>query len=105
TALMGEPVIGLDVETTLTTSTVCLIQIAGSHATFLIDPLDIPELAALSRLLLNRSTTKIIHHATFERQVLGRHGLTIEPVVDTLEESRSLRGDADGFGHSLRAVC
>lgn len=104
-ALMSEPVIGLDVETTLGTRALCLLQIAGQHATYLIDALDVPELAPLAPLLSSQSTTKVIHCADFEREVLGRHGLAIEPVIDTREVSRRVRGDAFDGDHSLRAVC
>ena len=104
-ALMSEPVIGLDVETTLATRTLCLLQIAGQHSTYLIDALEVSELAPLAQLLSSQRTTKVIHNAAFEREVLGRYGLAIEPVTDTLDVSRRLRGAAANGGHSLRAVC
>lgn len=49
-ALRNEPVVGFDVETTLGTRALCLLQIAGQHATYLIDALDVPDLARLARL-------------------------------------------------------
>jgi ATP-dependent Lhr-like helicase len=104
-ALMSESVIGLDVETTLGTRTLCLIQIAGQRVTYLIDSLDVSDLSVMAPLLSSRGTTKVIHCADFEREVLGRHGLVIEPVVDTREVSRCARGDAADGGHSLQAVC
>jgi ATP-dependent Lhr-like helicase len=104
-ALMSDLVVGLDVETTLGTRTLCLVQIAGQHVTYLIDTLDVPDLAPLASLLSSQGTTKVIHCAEFEREVLGRHGLGIEPVVDTWEVSRRVRGDRVEDGHSLRAVC
>ena len=78
-ALMSEPVVGLDVETTLANRTLCLIQIAGREATYLIDPLELPELEPLGQLLASAETTKLIHYASFEREVLGRHGFTLDP--------------------------
>jgi ATP-dependent Lhr-like helicase len=102
--LVRETVVGLDVETTLNTRALCLIQIAGAQRTYLIDALEISELASLSRLLTASSITKVIHCADFEREVLGRYDLAIEPVVDTREVSRSGNGEAAG-GHSLQAVC
>jgi ATP-dependent Lhr-like helicase len=103
--LMMESVIGLDVETTLGTSVLCLVQIAGQHMTYLIDTLDMSNLAVLAPLLSSQGTTKIIHYAPFEREIFARHGLKIEPVIDTREVSLRLRGDAVHGGHSLRAVC
>lgn len=44
-------------------------------------------------LLGNTSvTTKVIHYATFERSVLGRHCFVIEPVVDTRDLSGARHG-------------
>jgi ATP-dependent Lhr-like helicase len=102
--LMSESVIGLDVETTLGTRALCLVQIAG-RVTYLIDALEVPDLAVLAPLLSSQGTTKVIHYAPFEREVLGLHGLEIEPVIDTRELSCRVRGDGVQGGHSLRAVC
>ena len=102
-ALMSEPVVGLDVETTLAHRTLCLIQVAGRQATYLIDPLELPDLEPLGRLLVSPATTKLIHYASFEREVLGRHGFALAAVVDTRDVSHRLRDTAKG--HSLREVC
>ena len=102
-ALASEPVVGLDVETTLAKRTLCLIQIAGREATYLIDALELPDLEPLGQLLANGETTKLIHYAPFEREVLGRQGLVLDGVVDTREVSIRLRRAASG--HSLREVC
>ena len=101
--LAAEPVVGLDVETTLATRALCLVQIASRRATYLIDALEVPDMSPLSALLGSRSTLKVIHNASFERAVLGRHGLSIEAVVDTREVSRRLRVGVRG--HGLRDVC
>jgi ribonuclease D len=102
--LSGEQVIGLDVETTIETRLLCLIQLAAARRTYLIDVLDVAELDALRAVLESNATTKVIHNAEFEREVLRRHGLTLNAVVDTQELSRAKHGaNADG-GHSLRAV-
>jgi ATP-dependent Lhr-like helicase len=103
--LMNEPVVGLDVETTMGPQALCLIQIAGRDTTYLIDALDVSDLDLLAPLLSRQSTKKVIHHAAFERHVFARHGLHIEHVVDTREVSRRIRGaDGDG-GDSLQAIC
>ena len=46
---------------------------------------------------------KLIHYASFEREVVGRHGFALDAVLDTRDVSRRLRRGADG--HSLREVC
>ena len=73
--------------------------------TYLIDALDLSDLAVLAPLLSSQKTTKVIHYAPFERQIFARYGLEIDPVIDTREVSRRLRGEAVDGGHSLRAVC
>lgn len=105
TALGEEDVVGLDVETTLGSRRLCLIQIAGSARTYLIDALELTDLEPLAPLLVAPAVTKLIHNAAFEREVLGRQGLALDGVVDTLEVSRRLRGRVADGGHSLRAVC
>ena len=105
TALCSEAIVGLDVETTLKNRALCLIQIAGAHTTYLIDALALDDLNPLTRLLSASGTLKLIHNASFERSVLGAHGLTIEPVLDTLARSRAMRGRSVEGGHSLKAVC
>jgi ATP-dependent Lhr-like helicase len=103
-ALMQAEVVGLDVETTLATRALCLIQLAGPEATYLVDALEVPDLAALAPLFEREVVTKVIHNASFERGVLGRYGLTLRRVVDTLEVSRRLRGRETAGGHGLKAV-
>lgn len=102
-ALVAERVVGLDVETTLTGRALCLVQLAGGRATYLVDALEVPDLGPLAALLSRVETTKVIHHAAFEREVLGRYGLALAGVVDTREVSRRLHGA--GAGHSLGEVC
>jgi len=103
-ALQGEPVVGLDVETTLSTHVLCLAQIAAPDVVYLMDALELSDLGPLADLLGDPSVVKVIHNASFERSVLRKHGIEIENVVDTLKQSRALRKDAEG-GHSLKAVC
>lgn len=103
-ALTAHSVLGLDVETTLANQSLCLVQIASSERTYLIDALEVTELGALGPLFADPNITKLIHNASFERAVLGRYGFELDGVTDTLEVSRRLRGKQDD-GHSLRAVC
>jgi ATP-dependent Lhr-like helicase len=103
--LRGEACLGLDVETTIQSRTLCLIQLASQRETFVIDALELSDLEPLAELLGDPAIVKVIHNASFERSVLGRHGLTIQGVVDTLSVSRQLRGRKIDGGHSLKSVC
>jgi ATP-dependent Lhr-like helicase len=104
-ALRREPFIGLDVETMIQNRTLCLIQIAASSGTYLLDALALSDLSPLGDLFDDPAVAKIIHNASFERSVLKRYGFSIEGVVDTLQVSRRLRGTKLAGGHSLKAVC
>ena len=99
-----EAVVGLDVETTLDSRTLCLVQIATSEKSFLIDPFAVP-LGPLAGVLAAPRPLKVIHHATFERRVMASVEIKLGGVFDTLEASRKIHGaDALG-GHSLAMVC
>jgi ATP-dependent Lhr-like helicase len=103
--LAHERVLGLDVETTIYTQILCLIQIATPDVTYLIDGLAITDLSPLAQILGDPSIHKVIHNATFERTVLARYDLRLDGVVDTLVVSRQRRGKHVEGLHSLRAVC
>ena len=103
--LRSQPLIGLDVETTLDTRALCLAQLSWPGGTYLVDTLEISDLEPLAQLLAEPAVEKLIHHADFERAVLAQHGITIANVTDTMDLSRAKHGaDAPG-GHSLAAVC
>jgi ATP-dependent Lhr-like helicase len=104
-ALRAEAVIGLDVETAIHSRMLCLIQVAASSGTYLLDALMLPDLSPLANLFADPLIVKVIHNAAFERSVFGRRGLIIESVVDTLHVSRRLRGKRANGGHSLKVVC
>jgi ATP-dependent helicase Lhr and Lhr-like helicase len=93
------------VETTIHSHVLCLVQIASSRATYLLDALELSDLEPLTAILANPAIVKVIHDASFERSVLGQHGLAIEGVVDTLQVSRQRRGRKIDGGHGLAAVC
>lgn len=105
TELRRELFIGLDVETMIQNRTLCLIQIAASSGTYILDALELADLGPLAEVLGDAAVVKVIHNATFERSVLKRYGLSIEGVVDTLQVSRRLRGSKIPGGHSLKIVC
>ena len=104
-ALRGEERIGLDVETTLGSRTLCLVQMAGKDAVFIIDALELASLDPLAALLGDASVEKLIHNASFEQSVFGQLGIAIENVTDTIHLSKAARGVKVAGGHSLKAVC
>ncbi len=97
-------VVGLDVETTLDSRTLCLVQIATPDRTYLIDPFAV-VLDPLGEALAAARPVKVIHHARFERRVLASVGIGLDGVYDTLEVSRRFRGTDALGGHSLAMVC
>lgn len=97
------PIIGLDVETTLATRALCLIQVSSGTETWLIDALEISDWSSLTEVLASDTVTKVIHNASFERSIFARLGIFIAPVIDTLALSRQSRGKVPG-GHGLKAV-
>lgn len=103
-ALRREKLLGFDVETTMYTRVLCLMQIACAEAVYLVDTLEITDLTPIAPILSDPSIIKVIHNATFERTTLKRYDLELDGVVDTLVVSRRLRGKNAG-SHSLKAVC
>ena len=102
--LATRAVLALDVETTIRNRALCLIQLATSDGIALIDALEVENLEPLGALMADKAVTKLIHNAAFESSVLGKYGIRIDNVVDTLKLSKKIRGKVDG-GHSLKAVC
>lgn len=98
-ALVWEPAVGLGVETAMSNRNLCLIQLAGRNATYLIDALEVTDLAPLGELLSSADTKKLVHCASFESDVLSRYGFTMVAAVDIRDVSRRIRGGVDG--HSL----
>ena len=70
---------------------VCLIQIATSEKTFLLDPLAVTDLSALGNLLANPSITKVAHGSDYDLRCLHRdYGFTVKPLFDTELAARFL---------------
>jgi ATP-dependent Lhr-like helicase len=103
--LRAEDAVGLDLETTLDFSTLCLVQVATRNRTYLIDPFTVGDLAPLEKVLSAPRPQKVIHNARFERRVLATVGIPLQGVFDTLEASRRLRGADVLGGHGLAMVC
>jgi ATP-dependent Lhr-like helicase len=103
--LAREPIIALDVETTLVDRDVCTVQIGTPAYSAIVDALAVGSLEALAPILERSDIVKVIHNASFERSTLRRLSLSIVNVFDTLPTSRRLRGRNAEGGHSLAAVC
>ncbi|HJK91994.1 MAG: ATP-dependent helicase [Sandaracinus sp.] len=101
--LHAEPFIALDVETTLTDQSLCLAQVGTPETNYLIDPFTVGDLAPLAAVLESDKVEKVIHNAQFEKTVLGKLGIGIENIYDTLTVSRRKYGPL-AAGHSLLAV-
>lgn len=99
--LAKEPVLGLDVETTIWDKPrlLCTIQIATPGQTWITDVLALKDLGPIVPVLNSPSILKIIHHADFECEVFGERGITIRNIFDTCEASRALRPTENG--HAL----
>jgi len=104
--LMGEPMVALDVETTLEEPrTLCTIQLGIENHSWVIDALAMPDLAPVKALMENERVEKVIHNAFFEEQMLGKHGIRIHNVFDTLHSSRGKHKKSVGLSHKLGDVC
>jgi ATP-dependent Lhr-like helicase len=103
--LAQEPIVALDVETTLDTHALCLVQFGTPRLVAVIDTLAVPTLEPLRLLLESTSAVKVVHNASFERGVFARLGYNLVNVFDTLWASRVVRGREALGGHSLSAVC
>ena len=103
--LRQEDAVALDVETTLYSRRLCLVQLGTREEIFIIDAFQITEFDPLIALLGDPHVVKIIHNATFEKGVLAPHGVTIRNIADTLELSRAKHGRDMKEGHKLGVVC
>ncbi|MBL7939379.1 MAG: ribonuclease D [Flavobacteriales bacterium] len=86
--LAKEKVIALDTEASSFhryKESVCLIQISTRSQTFLVDPLAVPDLAPLGKLLADPKMEVVIHDADYDLRILAKHhGIRVENVFDTL---------------------
>ncbi len=103
-AWVRAPAIGFDVETTLASRTLCLVQVSDGERTWIVDPFEVGDLRPLADVLEAPAPVKVIHNASFERSVMKKHGIGLDGVYDTLAESRRRSPKVEG-GHSLKAVC
>ena len=86
-ALSQEPELAIDTESNSLhcyRERVCLIQIGTNEDTFIIDPLQVTNLAALGLILANPSIEKIIHGSDYDLRSLDRdYGFKLENLYDT----------------------
>lgn len=101
--LTREKLVGLDVETTLYSQELRLVQISTRTHTHIFDPLALPSLEPLRPVLERSGPTKVIHNASFERRILGEVGFDVAEVFDSLRVSRRLGPKT--CSHRLAAVC
>jgi ribonuclease D len=101
--LAKEPLIGLDVETTIWDKprVLCTIQLATAGQTWIIDVLALKDLSPIVPILNSPAILKIIHNANFECGVFAERGIEVQSIFDTCEVSRKLRPDENG--HALDA--
>ena len=94
TDLCREPLIAFDLEADSMfhfKEKICLIQIATRTACFIVDPLPIPDMSALSCILSDEAITKIFHGADYDVRSLHRdYGIIIHNLFDTELASRFL---------------
>lgn len=100
--LGNEALVGLDVETSLFTQELCLVQVSTRSKTLIVDPLAV-SLEPLRCLLEIQGPTKVIHNAPFERRILRESGFEVAEVFDTLKASRLIGPRTES--HRLSAVC
>ncbi len=101
------PVVALDVETTLEEPRkLCTIQLGVPGQTWIVDALALDDLDPLKRVMENDAVEVVIHNALFEEQMLGKHGIRITRIFDTLPASRKKHGRNKVRGsHKLGDVC
>jgi hypothetical protein len=106
-ALAQEPRIALDVETTLEEPrALCTIQLGAPTKTWVVDALAFEDLTSIKALMEDPGIEILIHNASFEEHMLGKHGIRINNIYDTLPTSRKkYKGVNIEGGHKLGEVC
>ncbi len=86
-SLAGEPLLAVDTEAASFhryRDRIYLIQLSTRDTTAIIDPLAVPELAALGRLLADPSVETLFHDADYDLRILHRdYGFTASHLFDT----------------------
>jgi len=104
--LAGAQVIALDTEASSFhryRERVCLVQLSTRASTLLVDPLAVPDLAPLGRLLADPSMEVVIHDADYDLRILAKyHGIRVENVFDTLVAAELLNEPEIGLASLLK---
>ncbi|MBL8000895.1 MAG: ribonuclease D [Flavobacteriales bacterium] len=103
--LAHEPVVALDTEASSFhryTERVCLIQLSTRTDTWLVDPLALPDIAAMDRILTDPAIEWVIHDADYDLRMLKRAGgLRVTNVFDTLVAAELLNEPELGLAANL----
>jgi 3'-5' exonuclease len=96
--LSSEALISLDTETVgweTGNERLCLVQIGipTKRHVLIVDALAFQRLDPLAECLSSRTPNLVAHNAAFEEKQLGRFGLKLRGVIDTLNMARKLRPD------------
>lgn len=107
-ALVSKKLLSIDTETAgwqTGNERLCLIQIGipDESRVIVIDALALPTLTPLEPALSATTPELIAHNAQFEERQLGRHGIKLRGMIDTLTMARKLRPDLPT--HSLQSCC
>ena len=105
TRLAKEQVIALDTEASSFhryKESVCLVQLSTRQQTYLVDPLAIPDLAPLGKLLAHKGMEVVIHDADYDLRILAKHhAIRVENVFDTLVAAELLNEPEIGLAALL----
>jgi hypothetical protein len=104
--LLREPMVGLDVETTLSEPRVlCTIQLGVPGQTWIVDALQFHDLSPIRPVMESEDIIKLIHNADFERMMLSKHQIQLVNVYDTLVVARKRQKKGVSGGNKLGEVC
>ena len=86
----------------------CILQIACHDFVCIIDLLKITDYSLLDSLFTNTKITFLAHNASFEKRFLKTLGIEAHDIVDTLVESKKIRGlkneQGEKISHALHNV-
>ncbi len=85
----------------------CLLQVAAPALLAIVDPIALPDLEPLWRLLQQHSIIKVLHSGRQDLEVLYEHcGIVMAPLFDTQLAATLLgHGDQLGYGALVEARC
>ena len=85
---------------------ICLIQIADERETYLLDPLEVGNLAALGRILADESVVKALHGSEEDIRFFDRDfGFSVRNLFDTGMAARFLGVTRPNLGAVLEEFC